>query len=88
MSSPNSFPPGKILVPTDMSETSQPALQSARCFHERFGPAILVLHARHTGRTIQQHHIQCNAIGCWAAYDGAQMAGATQQQSKRFTYDD
>jgi len=41
------FPPSKILVPTDLSVTSAPALHFARVLHEQFGGAIYVLHAQH-----------------------------------------
>jgi nucleotide-binding universal stress UspA family protein len=47
MSSLYSFPPRKILAPTDLSAASKAALQYARCFHERFGSAVSVLHANH-----------------------------------------
>ncbi len=47
MSSLYSFPPRRILAPTDMSAASKSALQYARCFHERFGSAVSVLHAHH-----------------------------------------
>lgn len=39
------FPPEKILVPTDLSETSTAALSQARQFVEKFGSTITVLHA-------------------------------------------
>jgi nucleotide-binding universal stress UspA family protein len=42
-----SFPPRKILVPTDMGAASQSALQYARFLHERFETAVSVLHAEH-----------------------------------------
>jgi nucleotide-binding universal stress UspA family protein len=41
------FPPRKILVPTDLSETSGPALHFARILREQFGGNIHVLHAQH-----------------------------------------
>ncbi len=41
------FPPGKILVPTDMGAASNAALQYARYFHEDFGSAVLILHSHH-----------------------------------------
>jgi len=47
MSSLYSFPPRRILAPTDMSAASKSALQYARCFHERFGSAVSVIHAHH-----------------------------------------
>lgn len=47
MSSLYSFPPRRLLTPTDMSAASKSALQYARCFHERFGSAVSVLHAHH-----------------------------------------
>ena len=42
-----SFPPQKILVPTDMGTASRSALQYARFLHERFKTAVSVLHAEH-----------------------------------------
>jgi nucleotide-binding universal stress UspA family protein len=41
------FPPKKILVPTDLSATSLPALHFARVLHRQFGGEVHVLHARH-----------------------------------------
>ncbi len=42
-----SYPPGKILVPTDLGATSEFALAYARYFHETYGAAVHVLHAQH-----------------------------------------
>ena len=42
-----SFPPRKLLVPTDMGTASRSALQYAQFIHERFGTAVSVLHAEH-----------------------------------------
>jgi nucleotide-binding universal stress UspA family protein len=47
MHSRPSFPPQKVLVPTDMGTASRSALQYARFFHERFGTKVSVLHAEH-----------------------------------------
>ena len=47
MNSIYSFPPGKILVPTDMGAASKAALQYARYFHNGFGSAVLILHSHH-----------------------------------------
>ncbi len=41
------FPPRKILVPTDLTGTSEPALRFAGTIHERFGGEVRVLHAHH-----------------------------------------
>jgi nucleotide-binding universal stress UspA family protein len=41
------FPPRKVLVPTDMGAASESALRYARFFHERFGTKVLALHAEH-----------------------------------------
>jgi len=41
------FPPRRILVPTDLTATSVPALNFARMLHEQFGGAVQVLHAHH-----------------------------------------
>ncbi len=41
------FPPRRILVPTDLSATSQRALQLARVLHGQFGGQVHVLHAQH-----------------------------------------
>ncbi len=41
------FPPRKILVPTDLSPTSLPALLFARVLHKQFGSRLHVLHAQH-----------------------------------------
>lgn len=41
------FPPNKILVPTDLSATSAPALHFARVVHKQFGGAVHVRHAKH-----------------------------------------
>jgi len=46
MTSP-AFPPRSILVPTDLSATSLPALHFARVLHQQFGGKVHVLHARH-----------------------------------------
>ncbi len=43
----HTFPPRKILVPTDLSETSLPAFEFARVLHHQFGCAVRVLHAHH-----------------------------------------
>jgi nucleotide-binding universal stress UspA family protein len=45
MNSIHTFPPSKILAPTDMSAASESALRYARHFRERFGSGVLVLHA-------------------------------------------
>ncbi len=45
MNSTYPFPPGKILVPSDMSAASKAALQYARYFHKSFGSAVLILHS-------------------------------------------
>jgi nucleotide-binding universal stress UspA family protein len=47
MNAQHSFPPEKILVPTDMGPASKSALQYARFCHERFGAGVSVLHAEH-----------------------------------------
>ncbi len=41
------FPPRVILVPTDLTPTSVPALHFARVLHQQFGGAIHLLHAQH-----------------------------------------
>ncbi len=41
------FPPRRILVPTDLSPTSKPALDFARVLHVQFGGTVHVLHAQH-----------------------------------------
>ncbi len=41
------FPPRKILVPTDLSATSLPALEFARVLHNQFGGAVRLMHAQH-----------------------------------------
>ena len=41
------FPPRQILVPTDLSPTSLPALQFARVLHRQFGSGLVVMHATH-----------------------------------------
>jgi nucleotide-binding universal stress UspA family protein len=43
----HTFPPRKILVPTDLSATSTPAFDFARVWHSQFGGAVHVLHAQH-----------------------------------------
>jgi nucleotide-binding universal stress UspA family protein len=41
------FPPRRVLVPTDLSGTSVPAINFARVMHDQFGAAVAVLHAHH-----------------------------------------
>ncbi len=41
------FPPNKILVPTDLTATSLPALHFARVIRKQFGGVIHVMHAQH-----------------------------------------
>jgi len=41
------YPPGKILVPSDLGATSESALGFARLFHEKYGSSVHVLHAQH-----------------------------------------
>jgi nucleotide-binding universal stress UspA family protein len=41
------FPPERILVPTDLSGTSERALGFARVFHQQFGGTVHVFHALH-----------------------------------------
>jgi hypothetical protein len=41
------FPPGNILVPTDLGGASGSALKYARYLHQRFGSSVSVLHAEH-----------------------------------------
>lgn len=43
----HNFPPQKILVPTDLTEASLPALHFAKVIREQFGGAIHVVHAQH-----------------------------------------
>ncbi len=41
------FPPNRILVPTDLTATSLPALHFARIIRKQFGGVIHVMHAQH-----------------------------------------
>ena len=41
------YPPSKILVPSDLGTTSEYALAFARYFHEKYGAGVHVLHAQH-----------------------------------------
>lgn len=43
----HSYPPTKILVPSDLGATSEHALAFARYFHEKYGAGVRVLHAQH-----------------------------------------
>jgi len=43
----HAFPPARILVPTDLSAASLPALHFARVLHRQFGGEVHVLHAQH-----------------------------------------
>jgi nucleotide-binding universal stress UspA family protein len=45
--SKHSFPPHKILVPTDLGPASNVAMGFARVIHEKFGTPVGVLHACH-----------------------------------------
>lgn len=47
MNSLYSFPPGHILVPTDLGASSTSALKYARFLNARFGAGVTVLHAEH-----------------------------------------
>jgi nucleotide-binding universal stress UspA family protein len=41
------FPPRKLLVPTDLGETSRPAFEFARLWRSHFGGDVHVVHAQH-----------------------------------------
>lgn len=43
----HTFPPKKILVPTDLSTASESALKYARYFNKHFRSEVIVLHAHH-----------------------------------------